>query len=172
MQKNHEEKSIFLRLETALPTDASGVLQRFCVNRKLKAKWNDDPAMVVESIAAEINAYKGSFVGDMVMSLNSMVKKEIGSAETNRRELDVARWTASLLETSLYDCLAQGDYDGSSAHDRVQTSDGDTRSIQPVTQHELANVDIEKVVLLLTPKLQHLCYLISKRIKNENDDNI
>lgn len=171
MPKNNEEKSVFLKLEAVVPT-TSGAPRRFCVNRKMKVRWSSDPEAVCSGLFDEINGYRGSFVGDMVHSLDRIVKNdEIVSSENSIRKLDVDKWTATLLEKMLFDAYAEGSYEEMLDVAVVSAPDGDIKEISQVTGTELNDIDTDRVMHLMGPKIQHLCYLMSKKIKRAEKDD-
>lgn len=169
MPKNSEEKSLFLKLETALPTNEADQLQKFCVSRKLKARWHENPQVVVDGVFDEIQKYKGSYIGDMVHSLSGLIQNETNMSTPEMvRKHDVDRWIASVIERMLYDAYSEGFHEGSMDIHRIQQPDGDTKQISPITEEEVFSANVEKIAMLLGPKLQHICYLLAKKIKNNN----
>ena len=160
-----------LKIELAIPNDGGAPAQKFAVNRPLKAKWHNDPQLTTEEVLNEIKNYRGSFIGDLVHSMSYIVQSEdkYRSAE-QERDVDVTKWTAALIEALLY----SGIYDGlcdEQIHDKAQIVewDGDVRPIESITQHEVLNIDIDKLLILLAPKIKHVVQLIAKKTSKVTD---
>lgn len=160
-----EKPSLKLKIELEIPNSAGGPSRKFMVSRALKAKWDENPQNVTKQILEEIKNYKGSFVGDLIKSLNSIFhSKDNLIREENTRENDVARWAAQLIDSIVFTSIDDDFCLEIMENESIPEWDGSIRELASVKSEELKNVDIEKVTLLLMPKIKHALVLLSKKI--------
>jgi hypothetical protein len=162
-----ERPRIKMRFEVSIPDPEGGLPRKFSVGRDLKARWNDhDPDKVRLEILNEIKDYRGSFVGDLIATLNSLVKTENKpNEEEHIRTVDLARWGAAIIDTLVFFGIKDGLHKELLETQEVSEWDGSSKDISPVLPEELKNVDVDKLMLLLAPKMKHALYLISKDMK-------
>jgi hypothetical protein len=154
-----------LKLELFVPSDGEKPPQKFCVNRALKAHWGPDPNAVTESILQEIKNYNGSFIGDVTSCLHSVVNSESAFVtQEQTRELDVTRWLCSVFDSLIMSSINDGIHEEIVENEKVVEWDGDVRDIGPIKQSEVKNTDMEKLLILLAPRIKHAATLISKKL--------
>lgn len=165
MRKRLEKPVIRMKLEVEIPDLEGAPSRKFAVSRTLKAKWSGDPEEVASHVLNEIRDYKGSFLGDMMFSLCSLVKSKGGPIrEESTRQIDVTRWAASLIDTLVFVSIKDEVHEGIIDTTEVVEWDGSSKDIGRVSQEEVNDVDMEKLLTLLSPKLKHALFLISKSI--------
>ena len=157
-----------MKLEVSFPDNEGGPPKKFSINRTLRTKWSDSFQITFQDVVDEIKGYKGSFIGDMLISLSTLVKNENAlKTPAGQRQFDVNKWASSLVEGMLYSA-----YHEELHHDMVENFeivewDGSTRKLQEVNPKELELVDLDKVMLLLAPKIKHMMTLLSKDMKKK-----
>ncbi len=167
-----EKPKIVLKLEVSVPNLEGGPAKKFSVNRTLRARWVGDPKEATQGVLEEIKNYKGSFVGDMMVSLSSLMMNENSvNLPENKRSLDVDRWTSSLLENTLYTAVREEIFKDYIEDFIIPEWDGSAKKIEAVTSSELEKVDMDRVMLILGPKIKHVISLISKELKNNENDS-
>ena len=115
------------------------------------------------NILSELKDYKGSYVGDMMVSLSSIVlNEEKMTLPENKRSLEVDRWAAALLEKIIYSSIQDKIHRDYLKDFSLQSWDGTSTEIDDVSPDELTHVDADRIALLLGPKLKHALELISK----------
>jgi hypothetical protein len=160
-----EKPRITLKFEVNLPNNDGGPPHKFCVNRMLKARWCQDPQVVTLEILNEIKNYKGSFVGDMISSLAAIVSNENAIVgPEHQRTVDVSCWTSSLLEKLLFHAIKEKLYE-EYLDNEIEEWDGSCREIKSVEPDEIADVDVDKLLILMAPKLKHMLMIMSKNLK-------
>ena len=160
-----EIPKIKIILEVSLPDKDGGPPQRFSVTRALRAKWKENPQETSLEILEEIKNYKGSFIGDVVHCLNSLVRSEKRLVTKQQaKNLDVTKWVASMIEGIIYSAIKDGMHGPYLENLEVFDWDGSSRDIEEVSQEDVKNVDIEKLLILLSPKIKHALFLIGKDI--------
>lgn len=160
-----ERPSLKLKLELEIPDSSGGPSKKFMVSRSLKAKWDQNPQNVTKQILEEIKNYRGSFVGDIVTSLSSIFSsKDNLIREEKTRENDVARWMAQLIETIIFSSIDDNSCIEFMENESIPEWDGSIRELSSIRSDELKNIDIEKVSLLLAPRLKHAAVLFSKKL--------
>jgi hypothetical protein len=163
--RKEERPKLKLKIELELPTFDGAPPQKFCVSRTLKARWGDDHEKISLDILNEIKNYKGSFVGDTIKSLFSLVKAEGKPIkEENSRSVDLARWAASIIDTLVFSDVKDRAHEELLENEEIAEWDGTFKNIGPISPNEVKNVDVEKVMVLLAPKIKHFLSLISKDI--------
>lgn len=160
-----EKPKITLKFEVNLPNNEGGPPHKFCVSKMLKARWNKDPQVVTLEILNEIKNYKGSFVGDMIASLSTIISNESSVAgPEHQRTVDVSSWTSSLLEKLLFHAIKEKLYE-EYLDNEIEEWDGSCREIKTVEPDELTEVDVDKLLILMAPKLKHMLMIIAKNLK-------
>lgn len=160
-----EKPSLKLNLELEVPDFTGGPPKRFVLSRTLKAKWDENPQNVTKQILEEIKNYKGSFIGDIIKSLNSVFYSNNNlTSEKTVRENDVARWTAQLIDSMIFSSIDDNSCVELMDNESISEWDGNVKLLEPIKSEELKNVDIEKVTLLLMPKIKHAMFLLSKKL--------
>jgi hypothetical protein len=163
-----EKPKVTMKLEVTFPHTEGGPAKKFSVNRALKAKWSSDFRATTQEILDEIKNYKGSFIGDLIASVASLVKnEEAAQLPENKRSLEVDRWAAYLLENVVYTAIREGLHEDFIESHELPEWDGSANKIDGITPEELKNVDFDRVILLLVPKLRHALSLMVKNKKNE-----
>lgn len=163
-----ERPSLKLKIELEVPDSAGGPSRKYMVSRALKARWDENPNNVTNQILGEIKNYRGSFMGDLMKSLNSVFySKENLVREEITRENDVARWAAQLIDSILFAGIDDDSCIELMENQSIPEWDGSIRDLETVNSEELKNVDIEKVTLLLTPKIKHIITLLSKKLDHK-----
>jgi hypothetical protein len=160
-----EKPKITLKIEVNLPNKEGGPPRKFCVSRMLKARWDKDPQTVTLEILNEIKNYKGSFVGDMIASLGAIVSNEnviVGSE--HQRAIDVSSWTSSLLEKLLFHAIKEKLYE-EYLDSEIEEWDGSCREIKTVEPDEIIGVEVDKLLILMAPKIKHMLMIIAKNLK-------
>jgi len=161
-----EKPKVTMKLEVSFPNTEGGPTKKFSVNRALKARWSSDFRTTTQEILEEIKNYKGSFIGDLIASVASLVKNEEAlQLPENKRSLEVDRWTAHLMENVVYAAVREGIHEDFVQSNELPEWDGSMTKIDQVTSEELKNVDFDRVILLLTPKLKHALSLMTKNKK-------
>jgi hypothetical protein len=162
-----ERPSLKLKLELEIPDSSGEPSKKFMVSRALKAKWDQNPQNVTKQILEEIKNYRGSFVGDIVTSLSSIFSsKDNLISEEKTRENDVARWMAQLIETIIFSSIDDDSCIEFMENESIPEWDGSIRELSSIRSEELKNIDIEKVSLLLAPRLKHVAVLFSKKLND------
>jgi hypothetical protein len=163
-----EKPKVTMKLEVSFPHTEGGPAKKFSVNRALKARWSSDFRTTTQEILEEIKNYKGSFIGDLIASMASLVKNdEAAQLPENKRSLEIDRWAAHLMENVVYSAVREGIHEDFIQSSELPEWDGSMTKIDQVTPEELKNVDFDRVVLLLTPKLKHALSLMTKNKKFE-----
>lgn len=161
-----EKPKVTMKLEVSFPHAEGGPAKKFSINRALKAKWSSDFRSTTQEILEEIKNYKGSFIGDLIAALSSLVKNdETILLPENKRSLDVDRWAAHLIENVVYTAVRERIHEDFIESHELPEWDGSMTKIDNITSEELKNVDFDRVVLLLTPKLKHALSLMVKNKK-------
>lgn len=172
MSHMDERPRINLRLEVSLPDMEGGPAKKFCVTRAFKSRWSNNAAETMANIIREIKDYKGSYIGDMMLSLSSIVQNEEKiTLPENVRARQVEKWTAAILERLVYGGIQDKMHRENIEDFTVQQWDGEIDEIQEVTPDELSAIDIDKVLLLLGPKLKHAVALMSKDMRRQKKIN-
>lgn len=154
-----------MKIELTLSDPCGGPSKKFLVDRSLKAEWNENHEKVTQQILEEIKNYKGSFIGDVIQSLSMIVSSEINlNNETLVRKDQVSRWAASLIDSMIYTGIREGIHRQLIEMTEVIQWDGDVLKMNPVTKEEIKNVDVDKLLCFLSPKIKQSLYLISKDI--------
>jgi len=163
-----ERPCLKLKLELEVPDHASGQSRKYMVSRTLKARWDENSHVVTKKILEEIKNYKGSFIGDIMKSLNSIFysKENLIDIKINR-ENDIARWGAQLIDSLVFTSLDDNSYINYIDNQSISESDGSIRDIDSITSKELKDVDIEKLLILLSPKIKHFFILLSKKLEQK-----
>lgn len=165
-----EKSKISIKLEVSLPDAHGGPSRKFCVDRSMRAKWSGHHAETLQRILEEIKNYKGSFLGDMFDSLVSVVEGEVQlNTPKQQREHEVTRWAACVLESIVADGIQNKDHDDLLEQFEIPEWDGTTKSIQAISPEELNNIDIDRLVTLLAPKLKHYLYIVSKEMNRNSE---
>lgn len=160
-----ERPTLKLKIELEVPDSSGGPSRKFMVSRALKARWDENPQNVTNQILGEIKNYKGSFMGDLVKSLNSVFySKDNLIREETTRENDIARWAAQLVDLILFTGAADDFCDDLIENQSISEWDGGIRDLETIKSEELKNADVEKVMLLLAPKVKHILSLLSKKL--------
>ena len=166
--KNLERCQLKIKLELAKPSDSNLFPIRYSVNRTLKARWSNDPTNVTLQILEEIRKYNGSFIGDMVKSLGSLDAAEGGIIkQESARDNDVVRFAAAVLDALVFAGVRDKIHEELLSTKELSEWDGTVKEIDNLTQDELVNVDIEKVMILLAPRIKHALFLMSKSLQHE-----
>jgi hypothetical protein len=161
-----DKPTLRLKLELDVPDSAGGPPQKYSVARTLKARWVSDLQKVSLDILSEIKDYKGSFLGDTVMALGSIVTtKGKPIDEDSKRSVQVAKWAAGVLESLVFASVSEGAHQDLVEDFELPVWDGTFETILPVTRQELREVDVEKVMTLLAPKIKHALTMVSKDVK-------
>jgi hypothetical protein len=161
-----EKPTLRLKLELDVPDPSGGPPQKYSVSRTLKAKWVEDPSLVTQAILNEIKDYKGSFIGDTVDALASIfTTKGKPIDEDSHRSLQVVKWAAGVVESMLFAGVAEEAHKEFVDDDELPEWDGSYKKIEPVTRKELKSVDVERVMILLAPKIKHALSLISRDVR-------
>jgi hypothetical protein len=157
---------VSLKLEVSFPNSDGSPPRKFSVDRRLKARWNDDPNVVTQQIYDEMKNYRGDFIGDLIQSMSMIVSSELDiTSEEAQRDIEVCQWISSLIESMIYTGIREGIHKDLFEATEVIQWDGDVLKMNPIVCEEMRSVNVEKVLLLLAPKLKQLLYLISKDIK-------
>ena len=160
-----ERPKLTLKLEVGLPDSSGGPIRKFSVNRALKARWSQNHQGVIQDLLEEIKNYRGSFIGDMVFSLAGLVQNEdTVQTDDQKRQLEVDKWSASMIENIIYSGVKDEIYKDAAAYNEVTEWDGSVREIEPILPSELESADIDRLMILLAPKIKHALYLISKKM--------
>jgi len=163
---SQEKPKVTMKFEVSFPDLEGGPAKKFCVNRTLGVRWVDDPRKVTNDILEEIRNYRGSFVGDLIASLAVLVVNEKSmNLPENKRSLEVDRWAAALVEKLLYSSVNDGLLDDVATSSEIPEWDGLFRSIEEVSPEELESVNMDRLLLLLAPKVKHIVSLAAKSIK-------
>ena len=163
-----EKPKVVLKLEVVFPDLEGGPAKKFCVNRTLKARWTGNPQATTQAVLEEIKNYKGSFVGDMMVSLASLVANERAmNLPENKRSLDVDRWLSSIVEKLIYSSINEGVHEDLTDVFEIPEWDGLSRKIDEVTSSEVEKADADRVMLLIGPKVKHALLLLAKSMRNK-----
>ena len=166
MMKKLEKPALKLKLELEIPDFDGAPPRKFAVSRALKARWLENPDDVTSSILNEIKNYKGSFLGDIVYSLFSLVKADGGPIkQESSRNMDVTRWAANMIDSLVFLSVKEGMHNELVDNTEIPEWDGTSRKIEEISSDEINEVNIEKLLTLLSPKLKHALFLISKDMK-------
>lgn len=156
-----------IKFELCFPTEDGSPPRKFAVNRMMKARWNGDPRQACQEVLEEIGNYRGSFVGDVLESLNSVVLSESRLlSEDDERSLEVTKWTAAIVDAMLSSCIRDKIHLELLQSNELQGWDGASQPIEQVTKQEAKKVDYEKLMTLLTPKIKHLIGLMFRDIES------
>jgi hypothetical protein len=118
-------------------------------------------------VLEEIKNYRGSFVGDVMESLNGVVLSESRlSTEEDERSLDVTKWVGALVDSLLTSCVHDKVHLDLLQYQELQDWDGSFRVIDEVKKEDLKKIDHEKLMLLLAPKIKYLIGLMFRDIQN------
>jgi len=160
-----ERPSLKLKIELEVPDLSGGPSRRYMVSRALKARWDENSQNVTKQILEEIKNYKGSFIGDLMKTLNSVFysKENLIDAEVTR-ENDVARWGAQLIDAVIFASLNDDSCIEYMENQSIPEWDGSIKDLDTISPEELKNIDIEKTMLLLSPKIKHVFTLLSKKL--------
>jgi len=163
-----ERPQIKLKIELSTPLPEGAPPRKFSVSRTLKAKWDEDPNTISKEILNEIKNYKGSFIGDIILSLHSLVKSD-GQLfkEEGSRSIDIARYASALIDSLVFLGIKDKIHEELLENQEIPEWDGTQRDIGPINPDELKEADVEKIMTLLIPKIKHALFLISKDIKDE-----
>lgn len=155
-----------LKIDLEIPDPFGAPSKKFSVSRTLKARWCDDPSKVTFDILSEIKNYKGSFIGDTIKGLNGLFRSEGKPIKENTsRMVDVAKWSANILDLLIFSSIKDEIHKEFINNKDIAEWDGTFRKIDPVNVNEIKEIDIEKVMILLAPKLKHALFLISKDLQ-------
>lgn len=161
-----DRPTLRLKLELDIPDLSGGPAQKYSVSRTLRAKWSEDPHQISADILNEIKDYKGSFVGDTVFALRTIFETKGKPIEGNsQRSLQVVKWAAGMLESLLFSAISEEFHRDILEDDELPEWDGTFSRIDPVRREEIKDVDIEKVMILLAPKIKHALNVISRDAK-------
>lgn len=164
-----EKPELKLKLELAIPSPAGAPPQKFSVSRALKAKWSEDPGEITYSILNEIKNYKGSYIGDTVLSLRSLVQANGGVIkEEKSRSNDLSKYAAAMIDSLVFSGIQDKLHKELLKSFDIINWDGTSSDIGPISADELKNVDIEKVMMLLAPKIKHALFLMSKDLEKKD----
>jgi len=160
-----ERPSLKLKIELEVPDVTGGPSKKYMVSRALKARWDENPQNVTKQILEEIKNYRGSFVGDLIKSLNSVFysKENLIDEEVNR-ENDIARWGAQLIDSIIFASLDDDSCMDHAENRSIPEWDGSIKDLESISPEELRNIDVEKTLLLLSPKIKHVFSLLSKKM--------
>ena len=159
-----ERPKIVLKLELNLP-DEEGNNRKFLVNRPLRAKWVEDHKKVSQDILEEIKTYNGTFVGDLVTSLSALVSSENSiKTEEFHRSRDVEKWIVHLLDSLLFSSVKDEAYRELFKCDTIPTEDGDEKFVGRISEKEINDADVDKIMTMLSPRIKHILYLICKNM--------
>lgn len=161
-----EKPRLALQLELSIPDLDGGPPKKFQVTRCLKANWSTNPNEVMNSVHDEVRNYKGSFIGDMIISLTGLVKnRETVNDDSKIRGLEVDRWLSSLLVELIYSGVRDDIYEEKLDSFELDEWDGTVKKIEPVTPDEISSADIERILLLAAPKVKHALDLVGKKMR-------
>lgn len=164
-----EKPELKLKIELAIPDQSGAPPQKYCVSRTLKAKWSNDPKEISSMILEEIKNYKGSFIGDTVHSLHRLVQTDgAGMKDNMARTNDTTRYAANLIDSLIFAGIQDKLHEELLKNQCLSDWDGALREIDCVDEDELKNVDVEKVMMLLAPKIKHALFLMSKDLKKKD----
>lgn len=162
-----ERPRLKLKIELEVPDLPGAPYRKFAVSRTLKAKWSSDSLQVSQEILNEIKNYKGSFIGDVIYSLNSLFQADGGPIkEDSSRSIDVARWASNVFDVAIFSSIKDGLHETFIEEAEIPEWDGTTKDIGPLQANEVNEADVEKIMTLLSPKIKHALFLISKSIEN------
>ena len=161
-----EHPRIRLKIEVDIPDSIFASVRKFSVSRTFKAKWSNNPDIITSEILNEIKKYKGSFIGDTIESLHNLVKTE-EQIDNDDRQLEIVKWSSTLLDTLLFSSIKEGLHKDLFYNKEIVERDGTFKSIDPVSSEELKEANIEKIMILLAPKIKHFLFLMSKDIKSK-----
>jgi hypothetical protein len=158
-----EKPTLRLKFELEIP-DAEGPSKKFCVTRTLKTKWGDDVREITKQIHDEFTNYKGSFIGDVILSLYNLYSSEEKPVDVEdvQRSVDVAKWASAVFESMIFSCIDDEVHKDFLENQAVQDWDGSLRVISRMTQKEIKEANLEKITLLLQPKLKQALFLMAK----------
>lgn len=158
-----ERPTLRLKFELEIPEE-EGPSKKFCVTRTLKTKWSDDTLDITKQIYDEFTTYKGSFIGDIILSLYNLYSSEEKPVNVDdaQRSVDVAKWASTVFESMIFSCIDDEMHKDFIENQAVQDWDGSLRDIPTITKKEMKEADIEKITLLLQPRLKHALFLMSK----------
>jgi len=165
-----EKTKIKMTLEVSFPNPEGGIPQKYSVSRALKAGWYEDPKKISSEILEEIKTYKGSFMGDLSLALTSLVKTKGRLIEGSTEDLDALKWCSETLESLIFLGIKDNLHLDSLDRQEVSDWDGSTRNIGKLTAERIKEVDIEKLLLLLAPRIKHSLFLISKDVDRKESD--
>lgn len=156
---------LILKLELTIPGDGENLPKKFSVNRALRARWSENPSTTTEEILREIRDYKGSFIGDVVDSLHNVTVSE-DSLRTPGfdRSLEVSRWIVSILESMLLSDISDGRHDELLENNCIFELDGATKDIGGVLPSEVKDIDMERLMILLAPRIKNVVRLLGKKL--------
>lgn len=154
-----------IKFELTIPSEDGSPPRKFAVNRAMKARWNGDPQAASHEMLEEIKNYRGSFLGDVMESLNGVVLSESRlSTEEDERSLDVTKWVSALVDSLLTSCVREKVHLELLHSRELQDWDGSFREIEDVKKEDLKKIDHEKLMLLLAPKIKYLVGLMFRDI--------
>lgn len=163
-----ERPTLRIKFELETP-DQEFYSRKFCVSRTMKAKWSNDHDKVTNEVLQEIKNYRGSFVGDIIQSLNSIsCEDKLLNPTDLERSTDIARWISSMIESMILTALEDELHKNFIDEKRIQEADGSYKTLNKVTKQEIKRADVEKIMLLLGPSIKHMLSLISKSV----DENV
>jgi len=163
--RREERPKLRLKIELEVPNNDGSPPQKFSVSRALKVRWSNDTEKVTLDILNEIKSYKGSFIGDTIKSLTSLVKaEEVPMKEESERSFDLARWAASIIDTLVFSDIKDKTHEELIEREEISEWDGTFKNIGPISPQEVKDINVEKIMTLLAPKIKHVLFLISKDI--------
>lgn len=154
------------KIELTFPSEDGSPPKKFVVNRPLKARWHKDIDKCLQDIQNEIKNYRGSFMGDLLISLSNIVESEDSFlSQQDERCLQVTRWAASIVDTLIFSSIRERLHEEIIGNFELQEWDGSMLKLESISSDDLKKVDMDKLMLLLTPKIKHAISLIFKEIK-------
>jgi len=155
-----------IKFELTIPEENGAPPKKFAINRALKARWNGDPQAACRDVLNEIKNYRGSFIGDILESLNGIVSSESTLvSKGDERSLEVTKWTAAVIDSLLMSCLRDKVHTELLQTQELQDWDGGFRSIEEIKKDDFKKIDQEKLMILLAPKIKHLVELMFRDIQ-------
>lgn len=162
-----ERPRLKLKIELEVPDLPGAPHRKFAVSRTLKAKWSSDSHQVSQDILDEIKNYKGSFIGDIIYSLNSLFQADGGPIkEDSSRSTDIARWASNVFDSMIFSSVRDGLHEIFIEEAEIPEWDGTTKNVGPIQSKEINEADVEKIMTLLAPKIKHALFLISKSVEH------
>lgn len=165
-----EKPTLRLKLELEIPNEVGFPNKKYVVTKTLKSDWDNNPKNVTQQILNEIKNYKGSYVGDMIYSLYSILNFEENlPGEEITRNNDILKWTSHILDSLIFYGIDDNEFlDELINNKNISEWDGELKNLQFISKDEINQIDLEKLLILFAPKLKHILFLISKRMKDES----